>query len=296
MYVIKRDGSREELNISNIRKQTFEACKNLDGVDLESLELDCQILFKDGIKTEEIQQALIQTAIDKVNIDTPNWTYVAARLSLYNLYHKIKHLYSAQGSGNVYEKVHLKSYIKKNKSILSEWYLKYTDEDIEYFNSLIDSQRDLLFDYTGFELLKGMYLARLNGEISELPQHLHMGVAMFNMQNEEPSKRREYVKEYYEATSKLKFINATPINANGRLLSNGLISCMLLSVEDSLDSITDKMKEASLASKIGSGLGIDVTKIRSIGSDINIHKNAAGGKIPFLKIFNDIAIAVDQSR
>ena len=296
MYVIKRDGRKELLDITNISKQTREACEGLDGTSQEELELDAQILFKDGIKTEDIQQVLIQTAVNKVDVDTPNWTYVAARLALYDLYHKIKHLYNAQGSGDVYKKVTLKMYIDKNKDIFSNWYEKYTDEEIEELNTLIDCKKDLLFDYTGFELLKGMYLAKNNGTISELPQHMHMGIAMFNMQNEKKEKRLEYIKEYYHVLSNLKFINATPINSNARLKSGGLISCILLTVEDSLEEITNKWKEAALSSKIGSGLGIDVTRIRSIGSNININTNAAGGKIPFLKIFNDIAVAVDQSR
>lgn len=296
MYVIKRDGSKEPLNIENIQKQTKDACKGLDNVSQEELELDTQIYFKDGIKTEDIQQALINTAISKVNIDSPNWTYVAQRLSLYDLYHKIRHLYGVSGSDNVYQKVTLKMYIEKNKNIFSDWYKKYTDEDIEEFQKAIIGENDLLFDYAGFELMKGMYLAKLKGSISELPQHMHMAIAMFNMQNERKEVRNDLVIKYYEAVSNLKFINATPINANARLLNGGLVSCIILTVEDSLEEIMNKIKEAALASKNSAGLGIDVTRIRSIGADINIHKQAAGGKIPFMKLFNDVAVAVDQSR
>lgn len=295
MFVLKRNGTKEPLNIRQIRKQTIEACANLTGVSYEELEFDAQILFKDGIKTDFIQQVLINTAINKVNIDTPNWTYVAQRLSLYDLYHKIKHIYNKNVSGDVYKLITLKDYINFNKNIFSNWYESYSDEELDTLNAIIDPKRDLLFDYNGFELLKGMYLAKNNGEISELPQHMHMAIAMFNMQHEK-NNRIELVKKYYQYLSSLKLINATPINGNARLIKGGLVSCILITVEDSLEEIMNKLKECALSSKQGSGVGIDVSRIRSLGSDININKNAAGGKIPFLKMFNSVAIAVDQSR
>lgn len=295
MFVIKRNGTKELLNIQQIRKQTIEACCELEGVSYEELELDAQILFKDGIKTEFIQQALINTAINKVNVDTPNWTYVAQRLSLYDLYHKIKHKYNKKVSGDVYELVTLKDYIKSNIDIFSKWYETYTDEEIDYLNSKIVSKRDLLFDYTGFELLKNMYLAKNNGEYVELPQHMHMAIAMFNMQHEDKSKRLKLVEKYYYYISTLKVINATPINANGRLSAGGLVSCILITVEDSLDEIMNKLKECAMSSKQGSGVGIDFSRVRSLGSNIGINTNAAGGKIPFLKMFNSVSIAVDQA-
>lgn len=296
MYVIKRDGRKEPINIEQIRKQTKESCEGLDNTSYEQLELNAQLAFQDGITTEAIQQTLIKTAASMIDIDTPNYTYVAARLALYDLYHKIKHVYGLEGSGDVYKKVTLPIYIEFNKSIFSEWYIKYSKEEIEELNNYIVGTRDLLYDYTGFELLKNMYLAKNNGIITELPQHMHMAICMFCMQNENKDKRLSYVKEAYDMVSKLEYINATPINANGRLSHGGLISCLITTVEDDLDSIMDKAKEVAQGSKLGSGWGIDFSRVRSIGSDININKNAAGGKIPFLKVFNDIALAVDQNR
>lgn len=296
MMVIKRDGCKEPLNINQIRKQTIPACAGLEGVSYEELEFDAQIFFKDNISTTHIQQALIKAAINKVDIDTPNWTYVAERLSLYDLYHKVKHAYNKRQSGDVYKIITLKDYIERNINIFSDWHTKYTEEEIDYLNNLIDKDRDLLFDYAGFELLKDMYLAKNDGIITELPQHMHMAIAMFTMQDEHKDIRLQYVEDYYYFLSTLKVVNATPINANARLISGGLISCILLTVEDSLSAIMDKAKECALSSKLGSGVGIDVARVRSLGSDIGINKNAAGGKIPFLKIFNSIAIAVDQSK
>lgn len=295
MKVIKRNGQQEELNITQIRKQTIPACAGLKNVSIEELELSAQIIFQDGIKTSDIQQSLIDTAKSKVDVQCPEWTYVAQRLSLYDLYHNIKRYYSRPGSGDVYEKVTLDLYIIRNKDILSNWFTKYTDEEIEELNSYIDPKRDLLFDYAGFELMKKMYLAKNRGDIVELPQHMHMSIAMFAMQDENKEKRLQYIKEYYDITSKLEFVNATPINANARLSMGSYISCILVSVGDSTDRIMDIAKEVAFASKQGSGVGIDIARIRSVGSSIGYHTNAAGGKIPFMKIYNDIALAFDQN-
>lgn len=294
MYVVKRDGSKEKLDISNIRKQTQPACEGLVGTSFESLELDCQINFQDGIKTEDIQQVLIQTALNKIDVDKPNWTYVAQRLSLYDLYHKIKHFYNKRESGDVYELVTLDMYIERNKNIFSNWTSKYSDSEISYLNSLIKQENDLLFDYPGFSLMKDMYLAKNDGKHSELPQHMHMGIAMFAMQDEKKEKRIKYVEETYKMLSNLEYINATPINANGRLNQGGLISCLLTTVEDSTESIMEKARELAFGSRNGAGFGIDFSRIRSIGAKIGNNVNASKGKIPFLKMYNDISIAFDQ--
>ena len=295
MYVIKRNGMKQELDIKHIRKQTLPACEGLKNVSYEELELSVQIMFQDGIKSSDIQQALIDTAKSKVDVQCPEWTYVAQRLSLYDLYHNIKRYYSRPGSGDVYEKVTLELYIIRNKDIFSDWFTKYTDEEIEELNSYIDPKRDLLFDCAGFELMKKMYLAKNNGYIVELPQHMHMAIAMFAMQNEDKKKRIEYIKEYYDITSKLEFINATPINANARLSMGSYISCILVSIGDSTEHIMNGAKEIAFASRQGSGVGIDIARIRSVGSAIGYNTNAAGGKIPFMKIYNDIALAFNQN-
>ena len=296
MYVIKRDGSQEPLNIEQIRKQTIPATEGLSNVSYEELELDSQLNFQDGILTSDIQSTLIKTAINKVNVDTPDWTYVAQRLTLYDLYHRVKKFFNKKVRGDVYQLITLKDYIEKNKNIFSEWTYKYTDKEIEELNKEIDGNRDLLYDYPGFCLMEDMYLAKNEGLSSELPQHFHMGVSMFVMQNEPAEKRLQLVKDMYHMVSKLEYVNATPINANGRKKSGGLISCLLTTIEDDSISIMDGVKEVALSSRQGSGLGIDVSRIRSIGSDIGINKNAAGGKIPFLKILNEVASAFDQGK
>lgn len=292
MKVQKRDGRLEELNIENIRKQTIPACEGLAGTSYEDLELSAKIMFTDGIKTTDIQNSLIRTALNKIDIDVPKWTYVAARLKLYDLYHTIEREYGKSGSGDIYKKVTLLDYLTNYKEIFSDFINKYTEEEILELDKHIDSSRDLLMDYPGVITMIERYLAVKDSRIVELPQHLHMVVAMFVMQNEVDKINK--VIELYNRTSKLELIMATPINSGGRIKNAGTASCLGTSMDDTLESIFDTAKEVAFGSKALSGWGIDASRIRALGSKLMQFKNVAGGVIPFLKIFNDIALAVNQ--
>jgi len=301
--VIKRNGRREKLDISKIRKYTKASCEGLEGVDYTELELDAKLQFRDGITTAEIQETLIKTAVDKIDIDRPNWTFVAARLFLYDLYHRVTGFTGYN---------HLRDYFKKAEAagrILPGLKEKY---DLDDLNSYIKPQRDLQFTYLGIKTLYDRYLIkdRENNPI-ELPQQLFMGVAMFLAQNETnynsiPKEDRENVKndpksirgywakKFYDVISKFEVMVATPTLSNARTTRHQLSSCYVGSMNDNIEGIFDDFKEMALLSKYGGGIGWDVSKIRALGSFIDNHKNAAGGVIPWLKITNDIAIAVDQ--
>ena len=294
MFVIKRDGSQEELDIMAIRKQTIPACEGLDGVSYEELELSTHLFFKDGIRTEDIQRALIDTARDKVSADSPNWSYVAGRLTLYDLYHKIKKEYNKKGrSGDIYSYITLQNYIEHNECIFSDWFSKYSKEEIEELNKCIDSSRDLLYNQSQIGILLKMYLAKKDGNISELPQHMHMAISMFIMQNE-TNNRLEYVKELYNSLSNLHWINPTPINSNGRLNSGTLISCLINIMDDNRESIMNKIREIAIGSAQGAGYGVCMSKIRSLGSTIAGRPNSSGGKVPFMKMVEYTCLAFNQ--
>lgn len=293
MFVTKRDGSMAPLDIKQVRKQTIPACTGLDNVNYRVLEEDVELSLRDGITSKEIQKILIRSAADKISIDSPDYTYVAARLTLYDLYHSIKHYHGKKGSGDVYRMVTLKDYIKKYNNLFSEWYTKYSDEEIDELNSVIDGKRDLLFNYLGVEVLINRYLVRYNGKPVELPQHMHMCIAMFLMQNEKEN-RLQYIKDFYEETSNLRYINATPINSNGRVKDGGLVSCFLGYVGDSAESIMSMATDTALASKFGAGAGWDWSTVRSASDPIRGYPEAAGGKIPMIKIYADILLAYNQ--
>ncbi len=302
--VIKRNGRREPLDISKIRKYTQAACEGLEGVDFAELELDAKLQFRDGITTEEIQQTLIKTAVDKIDIDRPNWNYVAARLFLYDLYHRVTGFTGYN---------HLRDYFKKGEEagrILPGLKEKY---DLDDLNDYLKPERDLQFTYLGIKTLYDRYIIKdKQGHPIELPQQLFMGVAMFLAQNEtnpesipqedkdkvdlnDPKSIRGYwAKKFYDVISKFEVMVATPTLSNARTTRHQLSSCYVGSMNDNIEGIFDDYKEMALLSKFGGGIGWDFSKIRALGSFIDNHKNAAGGVIPWLKITNDIAIAVDQ--
>jgi len=282
--VKKRDGRVELLDISKIQKYTSAACAGLDNVDQSELELDAKIQFRDGISTEEIQQTLIKTAVDKIDVDRPNWSFVASRLFLYDLYHKV-----SRWTGYS----HLKEYFEigeKEGRILLGLKEKY---DLDDLNSYIKPERDLQFTYLGIKTLYDRYLLKdRNNNPIELPQHMFMGVAMFLAQNEE--NRQEWAKKFYDILSKFEVMAATPTLSNARTPRHQLSSCYVGSMNDNIEGIFDDYKEMALLSKFGGGIGWDFSRIRALGSFIDNHKNAAGGVIPWFRITNDIAIAVDQ--
>ena len=302
--VIKRDGRRELLDISKIRKYTKAACEGLEGVDYSELELDAKLQFRDGITTEEIQDTLIKTAVDKIDIDRPNWNFVAARLFLYDLYHRVTGFTGYN---------HLKEYFEKGENagrILPGLKEKF---DLDDLNNYIKPQRDLQFTYLGIKTLYDRYIIKdREGKPIELPQQLFMGVAMFLAQNEtNPSSipeedknkinlddikqiRGYWAKKFYDVISKFEVMVATPTLSNARTTRHQLSSCYVGSMNDNIEGIFDDFKEMALLSKFGGGIGWDFSKIRALGSFIDNHKNAAGGVIPWLKITNDVAIAVDQ--
>ena len=282
--VIKRSGRVEPLDITKIHKYTSSAVKDLSGVSQSELEVGSKLYFRDGITTEEIQQTLIKTAVNKIDIDQPNWTFVAARLFLYDLYHKV--------SGFTGYK-HLRDYFEKGESegkIVKGLKEKF---DLDFLNEHIRTDRDLQFNYLGVKTLFDRYLLKdKNNKPIELPQHMFMAIAMFLAQNEKDA--NYWAVEFYNVISKFEVITATPTLANARTPRHQLSSCYIGSTPDNIEGIFDAYKEMALLSKYGGGIGWDYSCVRGLGSFIDGHKNAAGGVIPFLKITNDIAIAVDQ--
>ena len=284
MKVIKRSGRSEEVDISKIRKYTTEAVAGLKNVSLSELELDAQIQFRDGISTAEIQDTLIKTAVEKIDVDRPDWTFVAARLFLYSLHKRVS-------GTNGYN--HLRDYFERGERegrILLGLKERY---DLDDLNDYIKPERDLQFTYLGIKTLYDRYLIKdKKGEPIELPQQMFMGIAMFLAQNE--FNPQEWAKKFYDLISKFEVMLATPTLSNARTTRHQLSSCYIGSTSDNIEGIFDSYKEMALLSKFGGGVGWDWSKVRAMGGSIDGHKNAAGGIIPFLKITNDIAVAVDQ--
>lgn len=284
LTVTKRNGRIEPLDITKIQKYTCEAVDGLENVSQSELELDAHIQFRDKISTEEIQLTLIKTAVDKIDVDRPDWTFVAARLFLYDLYHKVSGFTG-------YCK--LEEYFKRGEEsgrIVRGLKEKYDLDDLDAY---IDPSRDMQFNYLGVRTLYDRYLLKnKQGAPIELPQHMFMAIAMFLAQNE--FNPQDWAKKFYDLISKFEVMLATPTLSNARTPRHQLSSCYIGSTPDNIEGIFDGYKEMALLSKFGGGIGWDWSKVRGLGSSIDGHKNAAGGIVPFLKITNDVAIAVDQ--
>ncbi|MBD3824498.1 MAG: ribonucleoside-diphosphate reductase subunit alpha [Epsilonproteobacteria bacterium] len=282
--VIKRNGRTEPLDITKIQKYTSAAVEGLANVSQSELEVDAQIQFRDGITSKEIQQTLIKTAVDKIDIDAPNWTFVAARLFLFNLYHQVNGFTGYTSLKEYFERGEKEGRILLG---LKEMY------DLDTLDKHIKPERDLQFNYLGIKTLYDRYLIKdRNSDPIELPQHMFMAIAMFLAQREK--NREEWAIKFYDMISKFEVMMATPTLSNARTTRHQLSSCYIGSTPDKIEGIFDAYQEMAMLSKFGGGIGWDWTQVRSMGSYIDGHKNAAGGTVPFLKITNDIAIAVDQ--
>ena len=213
--VVKRSGRVEMLDVSKIQKYTADAVKGLVRVSQSELEVDAKLQFRDMITTEEIQQTLIKTAVDKIDIDRPDWTFVASRLFLYDLYHK--------ASGFTGYK-HLREYFERGEKegrIVLGLKDKY---DLNELNDYIVPDRDLQFTYLGIRTLSDRYLIKdANGIPIELPQQLFMSVAMFLAQNEFDC--QTWAKKFYDILSKFEVMAATPTLSNARTPRHQLSSC-----------------------------------------------------------------------
>jgi len=288
--VVKRSGRVETLDITKIQKYTATAVEGLKGTSQSELEVDANLQFQDMMSSEDIQQTMIKTAVDKIDIDRPNWTFVASRLFLYDIYHKV-----GRNVGGLKGKpyFHLSKYFERGENegrILLGLKDKY---DLDDLNDYIMPERDLQFNYLGIRTLYDRYLLKdKEGQPIELPQQLFMGVAMFLAQNEFDC--QTWAKRFYDILSKFEVMAATPTLSNARTPRHQLSSCYIGSSPDNIEGIFDAYKEMALLSKFGGGIGWDWSQVRGMGSYIDGHKHAAGGIVPFLKIANDVAIAVDQ--
>lgn len=304
ILIKKRNGKYENLCVEKTKKMVALACEGLDGCDPMELEMDSKIQFKNGMSTKEIQQVLIRSAIEKVivNDESENggalnrmnskWQYVAARLFLFDLYKeaKISRNYKTFGYGDFNELVEM---LVERGIYTEDFITKYSKAQRKELADYIDPDRDFLFNYEGVKLLADRYLVRgMDGEVLELPQERFMAIAMHLASVEED--KVHYAKAFYDLLSKLKMTVATPTLANAGTTFNQLSSCFISTVSDNLWSIYDVNSKFSKVSKHGGALGIYLGKVRSLGSDIRGFNNASGGVIPWVRLYNDTAVAVDQ--
>ncbi len=245
-------------------------------------------------ETEANEQALFY-ALNQIAIDEPNWTYVAARLYLNELYGKAatnRGYHQIAKYGDFYTLIKVLS----DKGIYSAKLLTfYSKQEVEELAKEIKPERDHLFNYIGLFLLADRYLAKDHERnIYELPQERFMIIAMTLMMHEKSAARLQLVKEAYWALSHLYMTVATPTLANAGKNFGQLSSCFIDTVDDSLDGIYLNNWDIARLSKDGGGIGIYYGKVRALGSDIKGFKGNSSGVVPWIKLINDTAVNVDQ--
>ena len=284
--VEKRDGTVEVLDLEKIHKMVEEACQGLGGVSSSQVEMNSGIQFFDGITTIQIQEILIRSASDLINLDHPNYQFVAARLLLSCLRKEAFHKNIwKEGMPSVFDVTAYNATINKvyDEEILD----KYSDEDWVKINSWIDHDRDYLFTYAGLRQVTDKYLVqdRSAGEVYETPQYMYMLIALTLFAEYPLATRLDYVRRYYDAISKHKINIPTPIMAGVRTPLRQFASCVLVDSDDTLDSIFSSDMAIGKYVAQRAGIGINAGRIRGVNSKIRGGEVAHTGVIPFLKKF-----------
>ncbi|MCX0402375.1 ribonucleoside-diphosphate reductase subunit alpha [Clostridium perfringens] len=256
--------------------------------------LDNIVTSKMGEK--EIIKSFIQVSLELTSQVEPRWQEIAAKLYVKNLYEEVRVNRGLEEGANPYDNFYW--FIKEltDKGLYGKYILdNYSKEDIEELEKEIKRERDFLFTYSGINLLAKRYLVQdFNRLPLELPQQMFMGIAMHLAIPEKKEKRLYWAKRFYDVLSSIKATMATPTMSNARKPFYQLSSCFIDTVDDSLAGIYKSLDNFSKVSKFGGGMGIYMGKVRALGSAIRGFKGASGGIIPWIKLFNDTAIAVDQ--
>jgi ribonucleoside-diphosphate reductase alpha chain len=290
--VVKRNGLIESLDLDKMHIMVEEACKGLAGVSASQVEMTSGIQFYDGISTQEIQEILIRSASDLIDLDHPNYQYVAARLLLFSVR---KQIY-----GRMKELPDLEEHITQCVTIGvydSEVYVKYSKEEIGKINSFIDHDRDYLFTYAGLRQVVDKYLVqdRSGGGVYETPQFMYIMIALTIFAEYPKETRLSYVKRYYDAISKHKINIPTPIMAGVRTPLRQFASCVLVDVDDTLDSIFSSDMAIGRYVAQRAGIGINAGRIRGINSKIRGGEVQHTGVVPFLKKFESTVRCCTQN-
>lgn len=285
--VIHRDGTVGDLDITKIRDVVNWACNGLDANPIE-LEAGLTTRLRPGVTTRDIQDNLIDCALGMCSPNEPDWRYVAGRLHIWSLWKDTLVNRGYKYGEYEYVQAVIDKFAVDHYDIrLSE----YSFDEIAEAGTWINPDWDLDYDYAGAVLLTKRYLLK-----DELPQEAFLTCALLLALPEKPKNRMEWARRFYEAIATRKLSLATPILANLRVPGGSLSSCFITSMDDNLESIFETITDTARISKNGGGVGVNVSRIRATGSWVMGKSNASGGMIPWTKLLNDTAIAVNQGK
>lgn len=284
-------GQRVALDLDQLKALIESACAGL-GADIKPDPIVAETMrnLYDGVPMDEVYKASILAARTLIEKD-PDYTYATARLLLHTIFKEVlgRDLPPAEMAGSYAD--YFPGFIKKgvDAELLDEKLLQY---DLKKLGAALKAERDLKFDYLGLQTLYDRYFLHVRKTRIELPQAFFMRVAMGLALNEIDREARAI--EFYEVLSSFDFMSSTPTLFNSGTLRSQLSSCYLTTVPDDLDGIYESIKENALLSKFAGGLGNDWTRVRALGSHIKGTNGESQGVVPFLKVVNDTAVAVNQ--
>lgn len=290
--VIKNNGRQVSFSYPKITKVIERA---IDGFQLnkETILDTIPNFIKDGITTSEIIKSLILSALNLTSVVEPDWKNVAGRLKLFDLYKQIRR-HRQSLAAIPYDYPAFLNFAIENGIYSPVIKQKYSEEEIKEAASFINPTLDLVYDYAGINLLIKRYLCEYNDTIVELPQDMFMSIALLIEQDEDPIVRMAQVKDTYQKLADRKISLATPLLMNLRRPGGNLSSCFITVMDDNRDSIFYVIDQISAISKFGGGVGANISRVRSKGARIKGIKNSSGGVIPWIRIINDTAVAVNQ--
>ena len=303
IHVVAADGTREPLDMARMSTVVAQACRGLEDVDADRILREALANMYDGIAERDVKTGLLMTARALVE-EEPNYTYASARLLLDQLRSEaLTGLGIASGAtfGGTVQATQdemaalypeaLAAFVAHGvqRELLTPALKRF---DLERLGQALKPQRDELFTYLGLQTLYDRYFIHQDGTRLELPQVFFMRVAMgLAMEEDDPEARAI---EFYNLLSSFDYMSSTPTLFNAGTLRSQLSSCYLTTVADDLDGIYSAIRDNALLSKWAGGLGNDWTPVRALGSYIKGTNGKSQGVVPFLKVVNDTAVAVNQ--
>ena len=291
--VVKRNNKVETINLEKVHKMVEHACEGLTGVSESQIEMNANIQWYDGIKTTDIQEILIRSANDLISLENPNYQFVAARLLLFALR---KSVYGCHPDDRPPILDHLEGGVELD-IYDPELPSAYSEEEWEEIDSYIDHDRDFLFTYAGLRQVVDKYLVqdRSSNTVYETPQYMYMLIAATLFKNYPTATKLDYVRRYYNAISKHRINIPTPVMAGVRTPIRQFASCVLVDIDDTLDSIFSSDMAIGKYVAQRAGIGINAGRIRGINSKIRGGEVQHTGVVPFLKKFESTVRCCTQN-
>jgi len=288
--VKKRHGNTEPLILDKINKSAERACEGLENVSASEIVLDASFQLYDGVPTIEIDKSLILSARAKIEKE-PNYSYVAARLLLNNLY---KEVFNTGVEHDLFEDQYKQAFIDNLYEMVDAERInpELLNFDLEMLSEALVIERDLKFKYLGIQTIYDRYLIHIEGRKMETPQAFFMRVAMGLAYDDENKEQKAL--EYYHSMSQFLYMPSTPTLFNSGTNFPQLSSCYLSTMDDSEDGIMGTIHDQARLSKFAGGVAIDWGYVRGEGARIKKTNGKSSGPIPFMKILNDTLVAFDQ--